>query len=350
MTQAGGNNYTGKIPGYPDKTTIYYYISATDDTTRTTREPKTGQHTISIKFAYGNLRGKVIQQDNSQPIKDVKIKVSNASNTFTTTTDTEGMYYIYDILVGSYTITAEKEGYIKVTQEFTISENETKTIDLQMATVPPPAIKSIKIVPNKVSLAPGRTKKFTCYAINELGREFAVTPEWELKVDEGSPQSELGTISSDGMFTATKLNPGVEKLTGKLIANYFVYTTPPKKLTAEASITISRELEISGVRVTDLTGQEIKHRPFSPKSEAGGIRFWFDVSQMSPTPAVEVNIYDMKGNLIRTVLGNSTEGYAEWDYKDASGRIVPNGVYIYQLVIRGAKVIYSKPKLIGIFK
>ncbi len=69
-----------------------------------------------------------------------------------------------------------------------------------------------------------------------------------------------------------------------------------------------------------------------------------------------LKIYNQSGKIIREVFFSKidkTKGEVEfeWDGKDASGKYVANGVYIHQIEERGGGgVIYSKPKLVGIFK
>lgn len=69
-----------------------------------------------------------------------------------------------------------------------------------------------------------------------------------------------------------------------------------------------------------------------------------------------LKIYNQGGKIIREILSSKMdktkrEVEFEWDGKDTSGKYIANGVYIYQVEERGGGgVIYSKPKLVGIFK
>jgi len=50
MSNIGGDNWRGYIPGQPQCTTIDYYIEASDDMAYTGRDPETGTHTFFIGF------------------------------------------------------------------------------------------------------------------------------------------------------------------------------------------------------------------------------------------------------------------------------------------------------------
>lgn len=69
-----------------------------------------------------------------------------------------------------------------------------------------------------------------------------------------------------------------------------------------------------------------------------------------------LKIYNQGGKIIREVFSSKIDRKQkeiefEWDGKDISGKYVANGVYIYHIEERGGGgVIYSKPKLVGVFK
>jgi len=90
-------------------------------------------------------------------------------------------------------------------------------------------------------------------------------------------------------------------------------------------------------------------RPFNPLVDEE-VQIKYELGEI-PSQVI-VRIYTLSGNLIRTLYGiPSTSGYAKWDGRDEQGRLVNNGVYIYQTsadYFQGT--IYLKPKLIGVFK
>jgi flagellar hook assembly protein FlgD len=50
---------------------------------------------------------------------------------------------------------------------------------------------------------------------------------------------------------------------------------------------------------------------------------------------VKLNVYDVRGNLVRTLLDETARAgrnEVPWDGRDASGRTAASGVYLYQLV------------------
>jgi flagellar hook assembly protein FlgD len=75
--------------------------------------------------------------------------------------------------------------------------------------------------------------------------------------------------------------------------------------------------------------------PFNPSTT---IRF--SVPEMHQGAHVELTIYDLLGQKVRTLMDASVEAgvlEATWDGKDEAGREVSSGVYFYKLAIDGGK-------------
>jgi len=82
--------------------------------------------------------------------------------------------------------------------------------------------------------------------------------------------------------------------------------------------------------------------PFSPDEES--IRIKYSTLQSAN---VTIRIFDFGMNLIKTLIQNvnkniNSENYEFWDGRDESGKVVPNGVYIYRIDIGGSKQLYGK--------
>ena len=84
--------------------------------------------------------------------------------------------------------------------------------------------------------------------------------------------------------------------------------------------------------------------PFNPLSESTRIAFQITKSVTS----IDINIYTISGELVRSLTGSNAAGYqtVEWDGKDEMGSVVPNGVYLYRIVVdSGSDSLLSKGKI-----
>ncbi|MFH1759754.1 MAG: FlgD immunoglobulin-like domain containing protein, partial [bacterium] len=79
--------------------------------------------------------------------------------------------------------------------------------------------------------------------------------------------------------------------------------------------------------------------PFGPKTEIN-----FVLSSRLAAPAI--NIYDIKGSLIRTYNNINLRNPVIWDARDNRGRAVPNGTYLIELqqehAVASAKMILQR--------
>ncbi len=71
---------------------------------------------------------------------------------------------------------------------------------------------------------------------------------------------------------------------------------------------------------------------------------------LSKPGMVNLSIYNIKGELIKTLINNQTQqgGYYEmiWDGKDNCNHVVASGVYLYQLTAGNRKTSIKKMLLI----
>ena len=67
--------------------------------------------------------------------------------------------------------------------------------------------------------------------------------------------------------------------------------------------------------------------------------------RLHKTSKVELNIYNIKGTLIKTLYnGYSDSEEMKWDGKNITGEISTNGIYLYSLIVNGK--LYQTKKLI----
>ncbi|MEX0737399.1 MAG: gliding motility-associated C-terminal domain-containing protein, partial [Bacteroidota bacterium] len=82
--------------------------------------------------------------------------------------------------------------------------------------------------------------------------------------------------------------------------------------------------------------------PFTPNGDGKNdqTRFSFFVSNLTEARPVQLKIYDVTGRLVKTILDtkSTAQAYVEqnailWDGRDDNGRLLPPGLYIYQIIV-----------------
>ena len=79
---------------------------------------------------YGIIKGKIIEANNFEPIKNAKVSISPSNNA--TFTDENGEYEFLDISEGDYAIKAEKNGFITGYEPTTIKVDKTVNIIIEL--------------------------------------------------------------------------------------------------------------------------------------------------------------------------------------------------------------------------
>ncbi|MEW6506287.1 MAG: hypothetical protein AB1432_00940 [Bacteroidota bacterium] len=82
--------------------------------------------------------------------------------------------------------------------------------------------------------------------------------------------------------------------------------------------------------------------PFSPSARSTRIKY-----STEKNADVTIRIFDFGMNLVRTIIQNAPRGKSEeqfenWDGRDQSGKIVPNGVYFYRIDVGPDEPIFGK--------
>jgi len=81
--------------------------------------------------ATGVLDG-FVTDDSSNPIEGATV----TAGVYSATTDTTGYYFINDIAIGSYSVTASASGYSAASSDATITENTTTSVNFGLTTAP----------------------------------------------------------------------------------------------------------------------------------------------------------------------------------------------------------------------
>jgi flagellar hook assembly protein FlgD len=83
---------------------------------------------------------------------------------------------------------------------------------------------------------------------------------------------------------------------------------------------------------------DITPNPFTPNGDGINdvVTFNFDLFLLLENVNVEVDIHDLSGRrIVQLQSGSTTVGRQgiDWDGRDAAGKLVPPGLYVYRLVI-----------------
>ena len=95
---------------------------------------------------------------------------------------------------------------------------------------------------------------------------------------------------------------------------------------------LSVEVPFSGDRLMINVGAE--PRPFSPNGDGVNDRtqIRYDLTRLVGAAPISVRVYDLAGNLVRTLFAGEQGGGSfsvAWDGTDASGQQLPPGIYIF---------------------
>lgn len=134
----------------------------------------------------GNVHGTVFDQSNNSELADVSVSIQDIGNR---TTNNNGYYEFKDLAEDTYTITAEKTGYVTESAQVEIEANKSKEVNFTLHTAQP-----AQLIVSPTSLNFGQTGYNLNISINNGGDE-------ELSWQVSSDQSWLTTFPSTGTTT-----------------------------------------------------------------------------------------------------------------------------------------------------
>lgn len=84
---------------------------------------------VAWGYDYVDVEGKVKNMEGTE-LEDVVVRLDNDSDHYRTTTYSSGNFTIYNVAVSTYTITFEKQGYVTLTDEITIVDDDYGEMDI----------------------------------------------------------------------------------------------------------------------------------------------------------------------------------------------------------------------------
>ena len=92
-----------------------------------------GQSGLASAHTGGNVSGIVRDAKSGEPLAGVKLQISSASQSVTTTTDAQGHFIVFTLQPGEYTVTADKPGYgAQAVSSYIVDAEETGLCDFRL--------------------------------------------------------------------------------------------------------------------------------------------------------------------------------------------------------------------------
>ena len=87
-------------------------------------------YSFSLAAQTGSLRGSITDESSGESLPGANIYIEGIG--MGTISDNEGQYQLGNIPAGTHSVTIQYVGYVPQTQEVTISQGETQTLDVSM--------------------------------------------------------------------------------------------------------------------------------------------------------------------------------------------------------------------------
>lgn len=244
----------------------------------------------------GNVSG-IVRDNLNMPIAGVTVKLG----ALTTQTNADGSYSFLGAAAGEKELSFNKTGYYAYTQNVMVSPIQTQLVDMVL-------YRQMGSLYAYVVNSSGVPIQGATIQINEQNNLTDENGECRLDLPSGSYTL---TVSKLGMLTQN-----IENL---IIA--------PEHTTYQ-QVMLLNESAIDDPATPELSNLLINCYP-NPFRESTCINY-----RLKQAGKVNLSIYNIKGQLIRTMLSStqSPGTYSlNWDGKDTNGRDASNGIYFYRL-------------------
>ncbi|GAB1468169.1 hypothetical protein MASR2M64_08770 [Candidatus Cloacimonadota bacterium] len=244
----------------------------------------------------GNVSG-IVRDNLNMPIAGVTVKLG----ALTTQTNADGSYSFLGAAAGEKELSFNKTGYYAYTQNVMVSPIQTQLVDMVL-------YRQMGSLYAYVVNSSGVPIQGATIQINEQNNLTDENGECRLDLPAGSYTL---TVSKIGMLTQN-----IESLI--IAAEHITYQ----------QVMLLNESAIDDPATPELSNLLINCYP-NPFRESTCINY-----RLKQAGKVNLSIYNIKGQLIRTMLSStqSPGTYSlNWDGKDTNGRDASNGIYFYRL-------------------
>ncbi|MDE5574793.1 MAG: carboxypeptidase regulatory-like domain-containing protein [Bacteroidales bacterium] len=197
------------------------YVDVTKENVQLVAEQELSMDLVMEEAAsLASIQGKVTDKATGAPLSGVTVAIKDGN--LQTTTAQDGSYRIDNLNPGTYTLTAQKEGYLDFTQESVVlTEDQTLDLNIEME-----AKVLFALIQGKV------TDKATGAPLSEVSMEIL-------------PGGKQVRTSQDGSYRMDSLTPGTYTLKAKK-DGYTDFARESIVLTADQTLTLDIEMEAKG--------------------------------------------------------------------------------------------------------
>ncbi|MDD2229957.1 MAG: carboxypeptidase regulatory-like domain-containing protein [Candidatus Cloacimonetes bacterium] len=289
-------------PGSTNRTRRVFSDSTVFDPNNPTNTQMELSNLIPVTRVYmypallGNVSG-IVRDNLNAPITGVTVKLGS----LTTQTNADGSYSFLGAAAGEKELSFSKTGYYAYTQNVVVSPIQTQLIDMVL-------YRQMGSLYAYVVNSSGVPIQGATIQINGQNNLTDANGECRLDLPAGSYTL---TVSKIGMLTQN-----IESLI--IAAEHITYQL----------VMLLTESAIDDPSTPELSNMLLNCYP-NPFRESASISY-----QLKQAENVNLSIYNIKGQLIRTMISStqSPGTYSlTWDGKDTNGRDASNGIYFYRL-------------------
>lgn len=216
----------------------------------------------------GDMNGRVLDDRTGEGIENVIVSILTVGDKIT---DNSGFYQFADIEEGTYSITAEKTGYISQTKQIEVEVNKTKEVNFQLMKDEP----VLSITPTQINF--GITNIEENVSITNIGTGSLIWSTSE-SLDWLSVSPSSGSVDADNP-TNTTVSVTRSGLSQGSYEGEVVFTSNGGDDTVKVQMVVVPSLVVSGSSLN--FGAELTSLSFTISNSGGGILDWTITEQLS---------------------------------------------------------------------
>ncbi len=96
------------------------------------------QASWALAGSSGGIAGTITDAKTGAPIPGVRLQVTSPAESVTTTTDAHGHFIVFSLEPDTYTVTAQKDGYVtRTASDYSVYADQTQQYDMNLTPAPP---------------------------------------------------------------------------------------------------------------------------------------------------------------------------------------------------------------------